>query len=118
MGTAGLQRAPLAPRPAGQPRGDAARRCRGRERPAGRHDVAGQQLVIPAGEITETSCTRPISASARSLMCSWTPPGASQLYGQACGVPDSATIFDQGFYAARSYSLMRRLRTGQRLIRF
>ena len=34
------------------------------------------------------------------------------------GFQNSATSLDLGFYAARSYSLMRPLRTGRRLIRF
>ena len=34
------------------------------------------------------------------------------------GFQNSATSPDLGFYAARSYSLMRPLRTGRRLIRF
>ncbi len=33
------------------------------------------------------------------------------------GFQNSATVFDQAFYAARSYSLMRPPRTGWRLIR-
>src|SRR5487761_563005 len=32
--------------------------------------------------MTETSCPSSIRASARSLMCCWTPPGTSQEYGQ------------------------------------
>src|SRR5580704_1657709 len=32
--------------------------------------------------MTETSCPSSIRASARSLMCDWTPPGTSQEYGQ------------------------------------
>jgi hypothetical protein len=35
----------------------------------------------------------------------------------ACGVPEVATGLDLGFYAARSYSLMRPPRMGRRLIR-
>ena len=34
------------------------------------------------------------------------------------GFQNSATVLDQAFYAARSYSLMRPPRTGWRLIRF
>src|ERR1700722_6370609 len=33
--------------------------------------------------MTETSWPRSISASARSLMCCWTPPGTSHEYGHA-----------------------------------
>ena len=36
---------------------------------------------------------------------------------QPVGFQNSATVFDQAFYAARSYSLMRPPRTGWRLIR-
>ncbi len=38
--------------------------------------------------------------------------------GDPVGFQNSATGPDLGFYAARSYSLMRPLRTGRRLIRF
>ena len=44
---------------------------------------------------------------------SWPPPA-----GSACGVQNSAVGADLGFYAARSYSLMRPPRMGQRWIRF
>jgi hypothetical protein len=37
--------------------------------------------------------------------------------GAPVGFQNSATVFDQAFYAARSYSLMRPPRTGWRLIR-
>ena len=57
--------------------------------------------------------------------CGWrarTRPGdTAGVHGELCrlvGFQNSATSPDLGFYAARSYSLMRPLRTGRRLIRF
>src|SRR5262249_60794526 len=50
----------------------------GTARPAGT-TYLGSGVSSSAGEITETSCPKPMSASGSSSMCSCTPPGASQV---------------------------------------
>jgi hypothetical protein len=45
------------------------------------------------------------------------PGGAADRAGRPVGFRNSATSSDLGFYAARSYSLMKPPRTGRRLIR-
>ncbi len=45
------------------------------------------------------------------------PPHATWEYSWPPRMPEPGRRLDQGFYAARSYSLMRPPRTGRRLIR-
>ena len=53
----------------------------------------------------------------RATEALWRPRPRSLRRWPGLGAPNSATVFDQGFCVARSYSLMRPPRTGRRLIR-
>jgi len=64
---------------------------------------------------------RPLPVMVRDQLGEWLADeqfaGAYGVRGKPAGFQNSATGLDLGFYAARSYSLMRPPRTGRRLIR-